>query len=304
MRVPTDRQEREKPWARFGWTRPPFYALGLLSPFLMGTFLAWEWDHTFRPAIFALALGGLLLVILAAEQAARHLGGATNRPAHPLPGPSAPRLDETAALALRFGGPALALAGIIGLILQFGLDTGPYTVPLALPATLPLIAYLPRPVRLVERGYGEMLLAACYGWFPAALGFYLQRGYIPPLLFWMALPIGLSIFNTIVVSEFRRSTTTATGDGFNLLARLGPAKAGNLVGLVSILSWLTLYGSLLAGVPRRAIYFYLPLLAISAFLSLLIVRRGYEAPLMLEITRALTVAVSLGTMAVYLLAFR
>lgn len=295
MRVPADRREGEKPWARFGWTRPPFYALGLLSPFFLGTFLAWEWDHVFRPAIFALALGGLLLVILAAEQAVRHLGGAATSPIHPLPGRSAPHRGKRA---------TLALAGIIGLILQFGLDTGPYTVPLALPATLPLLAYLPRPVRLVERGYGEMLLAACYGWFPAALGFYLQRGYIPPLLFWISLPIGLSIFNTIVVSEFRRATTAVADDGFNLLARLGPARAGNLVGLVSILSWLTLYGSLLAGVPRRAIYFYLPLLALSAFLSLLMARRGYEAPLMLEIARALSVAISLGTMAVYLLAFR
>ena len=304
MRAPTQRQERERPWGRFGWTRPPFYTLGLLSPFFLGTFLAWKWGRAFHPAIFALALGGLFLVILAAERAAMHLGGAVaNRPAHPLSGRSTTQLAGMAALALRSGGPALALAGIIGLILQFGLNTGPYTVLLGLPVILPLFTYLARPVRLVERGYGEILLAACYGWFPMALAFYLQEGYVPPLLFWIALPIGLSIFNVIVVSEFRRSTTAATDDGGNLLARLGPAKARNLVALVSILSWLSLFASLFSGVPGRAIYFYLPLLALSAFLSLLMVRKGYEAPLMLEIIRALTVAISLGTMVVYLLAF-
>lgn len=294
----------EKPRARFGWSRPPFYILGLLSPFFLGTALAWQMDRTFSLPVFSLALVGLILLIFTADQAAQHLNSAaTNSFPHPLTGRTALRLNDFLTAPLRAGILALILTGIIGLVLQFNLYTGPFTVILGLPIILPVLSYLPQPIRLVERGYGELLLAACYGLLPLALSFYLQRGYVHPFLPWMALPIGFSIFNVIMVSEFRRSTTVSTDDGRNLMTRLGPAKARSLIALVSILSWLALYASLLAGIPRRAIFFYLPVLALSAFLSLMMVRKRYEDPLMLEIIRGLTVAVSLGTMVVYLLAF-
>jgi 1,4-dihydroxy-2-naphthoate octaprenyltransferase len=296
--------DNETPWARLGWSRPPFYSLGLLTPFFLGTFLAWRLDRTFNLPVFALALGGILLLIFAADQAAHRLrGGAGNHPEHPLPGSGKRGLKALLAAPLHAGIFALTLAVMIGLVLQFGLDTGPYTFVLGLPGALPVLSYLTRPIRLAERGYGELTLAACYGWFPAALAFYLQRGYIHPFIHWMALPIGLSIFNVILVSEFRRAPTLAAVDGYNLLARLGPDKTKTLFALTSILTWLALYASFAAGIPKKVLYLYLPVLALSTFLSLAMVRKRYENPLLLELIRGLTIAVSLGTMVTYLLVF-
>jgi hypothetical protein len=64
-----------------------------------------------------------------------------------------------------------------------------------------------------------------------------------------------------------------------------------------------MYSSLNAGIPRKALYIYLPVMVLSAAISLMMAGKRYENPLILEILCGLNMAVHLGTTAAYFLAF-
>ncbi len=119
----------------------------------------------------------------------------------------------------------------------------------------------------------------------------------------MALPIGLSIFNVVLLHEFPADSANPAGGGVSLLRRLGNAKGTALYCLTSILSWFSMYSSLNEGIPQKALYIYLPVMVLSAGISLMMAGKRYENPLVLEILCGLNMAVHLGTTAAYFLAF-
>jgi 1,4-dihydroxy-2-naphthoate octaprenyltransferase len=244
----------------FGLSRPPFHTVGIL-PFLLGTFLAWRLDHTFHLPVFVLGVLGGVLVMLSTDHAGEYFdvrqdershclirnrltGGSGILPAGILY-PSRPLWTSLI---------AIALAAVIGLVLQFGLKTGPLTLLLGCIGTLPGFLYAARPVHLIEKGLGEFLIGFCYGWLPVAAAFYIHTGHIAPCIHWMALPIGLSIFNVILLDEFLDYPADAAVGKTNLLARLGKEKGMALYILMAILSWFGMYLSLGAGIPRKALY--------------------------------------------------
>jgi 1,4-dihydroxy-2-naphthoate octaprenyltransferase len=306
-REETDNRARFTAW--FGWSRPPFHTIGII-PFFLGTFLAWRLDHVFDAYVFILGLGGILLVMVSTDHAGRYLADAQderngrlfrNRLTVNSGAITDDRLPRSG--PLRTSIIAIALAGIVGLILQFGLKTGHFTLLLGFLIALPGFFYSNSPVRLVDRGFGEFFISLFYGWLPAAAGFYLQRGYIPSSIHWMALPIGLSIFNVILLSEFREHTVDTAMGKTNLLARLGKTKGTALYGLASILSWLCMIASLNSGIPGKALYIYLPVMALSAVISIMMARKKYENHLLLELINGFNIAVYLGTTVAYILAF-
>ncbi len=292
-----------------GLSRPPFHTVGIL-PFLLGTVLAWRLDKIFNITTFALGVLGVALVMLSTYHAGeyfsdgederskrlfrrRFAGGAGVIPDRMLPRP----------VALWTGIIAITLAVIIGLILQFGLQTGPLTLLLGCIGVLPGVFYSTRLIRLAEKGFGELFIGFCYSWLPIASAFYIQRGYIAPCIHWMAWPIGLSIFNVILLNEFLGLPADTLDGKMNLLVRLGKANGMALYVLVSILSWSCMYFSLRTGIPRKALYLYLPVMALSAWICLMMARKKYENPLFLELLCGLTIAVNLGTTVAYMLAF-
>lgn len=292
-----------------GLSRPPFHTVGIL-PFLLGTVLAWRMDRIFNVGTFALGVAGVALVMLSTYHAGEYLsdgedqrskrlfrrrfvGGAGVIPDRMLPRPA----------ALWTGLVAITLAVSIGLFLQFGLRTGPLTLLLGCIGALPGVLYSTRLIRLAEEGWGELFIGFCYSWLPIAAAFYLQRGYIAPCIHWMALPIGLSVFNVILLNEFLDPPAGTPVGRTNLLSRLGKAKGMALYVLVSILSWSGMYSSLSAGIPRKAFYLYLPVMALSAWISLMMARKKYEHSLFMELLCGLNIAVNLGTTVAYMLAF-
>jgi 1,4-dihydroxy-2-naphthoate octaprenyltransferase len=292
-----------------GFSRPPFHTLGIL-PFGLGSFLAWRLDHVFNITFLGLGFMGIVMVMLSTyhageyftrveDERSKHLfrnlfSGGTG---------TLPELIFRRSGPLRTGFVAMTLALLIGVILQFGLKTGPFTLLLGFLGALPGFIYSTGSIRSADKGYGETLIAFFYGWLPLAAAFYIQRGYIAPCVHWMALPIGLSIFNVILLNEFVEHPSTPAVGRMNLLRRLERAKGAALYGLTSILSWFSMYASLNAGIPRKALYIYLPVMAMSAVISLMVAGKRYENPLMLEILCGLNIAVHLGTMAAYFLAF-
>ena len=300
---------RTKIAAWIGLSRPPFHTVGIL-PFLLGTFLAWRLDHVFSIPVFTLGLSGVLLVMLSTYHAGEYFDheedGLSKRLFHSRFSGGSGVIPEGAlprSVPLWTSLIAIALAGVIGLILQFALKTGPMTLLLGCIGALPGFFYSARPIRLVEKGYGEFFIGFCYGWLPVASAFYIQSGHITPAVHWIALPIGLSIFNVILINEFHDHPADLAVGKANLVVRLGKKKGMILYIAVAILSWFSMHASLGAGIPRKALYLYLPVMFLSAGISLMMARGKYENPFVLEILCGLTIAVNLATTAAYILAF-
>jgi len=300
-------QSRIAGW--FDLSRPPFQTACLL-PFLLGTFLGWRLNHVFSLPVFVLAVLASVLVILSTHHAGEYFDDRqdlTSKRFNPnrfTRGPGAiggfwfsPSVPLWTSLI------TITLAAAIVLVLQFALKTGPWTLLLGCIGVLPGFLYALRPLRLPEKGIAEFFVASCYGWLPLAWAFYIQNGTVAPCIHWMALPIGLSIFNVILMSEFADYAADAAAGRTNLLVRLGLDRGRILYILVSILSWVSVYFSLGTGIPRKALYLYLPVMGMSAAESFLMARRKYENPLLMEILSGLNIAVHLGTTLAYLLAF-
>jgi 1,4-dihydroxy-2-naphthoate polyprenyltransferase len=292
-----------------GLLHPPFHTLGIF-PFILGTVLAWRIDASVNPTTLILSILGVALVMLATYHAEEYFSYAEDERSrrlfrHRLSGGVGAIPDETRSRspALVISLIAISLAVIIGLILQFGLHTGPLTILLGCLGALPGVFYSTRLIQLFEKGFGELFTGFCYGWLPLAAAFYVQRGYIAPSIHWMALPIGLSIFNVILLNEFPNYPADTAVGKTNLLLRVGRVTGMSIYVLCSILSWFCMYFSTDAGIPRKALYLYLPVVALSAGISLMMARGKYENPLLLELLCGLNIAVNLGTTVAYVLAF-
>jgi 1,4-dihydroxy-2-naphthoate octaprenyltransferase len=198
---------------------------------------------------------------------------------------------------------SLLLAIGVALILQLGYGTGPLTVPFAVVGLLGGFFYSTRPLRWVSRGWGELWIAFCYGWLPVAVGYYLQVGKIAPLVHWLAIPIGFTIFNVILLNEFPDYSADLEAGKANLTVRLGPERASRLYGLISLGSWTAMLFSLSRGVPTRALWFYLPIVALSLILVVMVMRGRWRDRGTLEKLCGANLVVNLGTTAAYILAF-
>lgn len=196
----------------------------------------------------------------------------------------------------------LAAAGI-GVILQFVYHTGPWTLVLGCLGALPGFFYSTEPVRLVKRGLGEIFIAFCYGWLPVASAYYIQTATIEPVIHWMWLPIGLSIFNVILLNEFPDYEADMETGKRNLLVRIGKSNGTALYILVSALTCLTMFTSPLWGVPVAVVYFFLPFAVIALYIVVSMLRGRHRNAGKLELLCGLTIAVNSGTSLAYLLAY-
>jgi 1,4-dihydroxy-2-naphthoate octaprenyltransferase len=289
-------------------SRPPFHSVGVL-PFVLGGVLAWREAGGFRWDILGWGVSGVVLVMLAtyyageywdykedaisSRQPSRFAGGSRVIQQGLLPR----RVALWASLA------CVIFALGVGFVLRIGYRTGPWTLPFGVIGILGGFFYSTRPVRWVSTGVGELWIAFCYGWLPVAVGYYLQIDRIAPLVHWLAVPIGLTIFNVILLNEFPDyEADTETGKK-NIVARIGQERGAWLYGLASLGSWIGMGLSLMNGVPARALWVYVPVLVLSLVLTVLAVRGSWRNRATLEMLCGLNIAVNLGTTAAYIFAF-
>jgi 1,4-dihydroxy-2-naphthoate octaprenyltransferase len=299
--------EKIKTW--FVLSRPPFHTVGIL-PFVLGTLLAYKINSVFSMEIFLLGVSGVILIMLSTYHSGEYFdyqGDVISNRLHDnqfaggtriLPnGKISPLVPFWTSIV------ALILAGAIGIILQFILKTGPYTLLLGFLGAFSGFFYSTKPIRLVQRGIGEIFIGFCYGWLPVASAYYIQTGAIHPVIHWVAIPIGLTIFNVILLNEFPDYEADMATDKKNLLYRVGK-KNGNFIYIAfSLLSSAAVLVSPFFGIAFEIVYFYLPVLIISLFIVAMMLRGKYEDKKMLEKLCALNIAVNLGTSLAYILAY-
>jgi 1,4-dihydroxy-2-naphthoate octaprenyltransferase len=283
--------------------------VGIL-PFVLGGLLAWRLEGSFHWDVLAWGTLGVVFVMLATYYAGEYWDYAEDELSTELGrsrfagGSQVLQQGSLPRRAPLWGSVFSVLAALaVALILQLGYGTGPWTTPYAVVGLLGGFFYSTRPVRWVSTGVGELWIAFCYGWLPVAVGYYLQIGEVAPLVHWLSIPIGLSIFNVILLNEFPDYPADSAAGKRNLVVRLGPERASALYGLVSIGSWVAMWLSVRRGVPLRALWFYLPILALSLALVVLVAQRRWRDRAFLEVLCGANLVVNLSTTAVYILAF-
>lgn len=282
-------------------SRLPFMSVGLL-PFILGTALAYKLVRVFDPIVFLLGCAGAFLIMLSTYFAGEYSDQREDAlsPPNKFSGGSRVmqqgRIPEAAPLFAALA--ALLLALLIGFCLQFGLKTGPLTLLLGIIGMIGGFFYSVRPVRWVSSGLGELWIAFCYGWLAVATGYYLQAGSFQPLVHWLSIPIGLTIFNVILLNEFSDYDADRQTGKKNILVRLGgPAGGAKLYGLVGLLSWFAVVATTLAGIKPLFLLIYLPVFVLSAILTRLVLK----GPKKLEQLCGLNILVNLGTSLSYLI---
>lgn len=296
-------------WGWFVLSRPPFHTVGIF-PFVLGTLLAWKTDHVFDGTVFLLGISAIILIMLSTYYTGEYsdykedtiskkiyksrFAGGTGI----IPSGIIPRQP-----LIWVGILTIITAGLIGIILQFFLKTGPYTIPLGAIGLFSGFFYSTRPIRFVERGVGELLIGLCYGWLPIAAAFYIQTGYIAPIIHWMGLPVGFTIFNVILLNEFHDYIADKKVGKKNMLVRFGIKWGTVIYSLASVLAWITMFLSIKAGVPMKGLYLYIPVMTLSAAITTMVLRKGYENRDSLEVLCGLNIVINLGTTLSYVLAF-
>ena len=294
--------------AWFALSRPPFHTVGVL-PYVLGSVLAWRQSGTFRWDVCLWGTAGVILIMLATYYAGEYwdhvedaLGAAT--PSRFAGGSGVIQRGLLPRRAALWGSiVSLVLAAVVVLVLQFTYRTGPWTLPLALMGALGGFFYSTRPIRWVSSGVGELWITVCYGWLPVAAGYYLQLGRLAPTVHVLAVPIGLTIFNVILLNEFPDYEADRAAHKTNLVVRVGRTWGARLYGAIAVASWAATLFSLAYGVPNRALWVYAPTWILSLACVVQVARGRWRDRGALERLCAANILVNLGTTAAYILAF-
>lgn len=294
-----------KDWFRL--SRPLFHSVGIL-PFILGLALSWRLGNPINWPVFLLGLLAAVLIMLGTyyageaydirEDTTTWSGGG-----NPFSGGSGivvmgritPRHVKRASLA------ALFAAILLGIFLQFGLKTGPWTLPLGLTGAIAGYYYSTPPLRWVKRGIGEVIIGFCFGWLPVATAFYLQTGSLHPLILWLSIPIGCTIFNVILLNEFPDYNGDRQAGKKNLVVRLGLDPAAQIYGVVTVLAWTFLMVGLFFGVPLCLAIFATPLYLFGGKIYINLRRRAYRDKYTLKSLCGLNLTINLGTTALMIL---
>ncbi|NWG11223.1 prenyltransferase [Candidatus Bathyarchaeota archaeon] len=290
-------------------SRPAFHSVGVV-PFILGTVLSWRLDGTFNWEIFALGTLGVVFIMLATYYAGEYWDfkedalsarSGSSRFAGGSQILQRGLLSRYVAFWASIVGVVLALA--VGFVLQFGYQTGQWTLFFGVLGIFGGFFYSTRPVRWVSRGWGEIWIAFCYGWLPVAVGYYLQTGTIALVIHWMAIPIGFTIFNVILLNEFPDYEADLSAKKTNLAVRLGLERASLLYSFVNVGSLVAMFFSVSQGVPLQILWFYLPIMLLSLVLVALMMRGYWQNRAILERMCAANLIVNLGTTAAFIFAF-
>jgi 1,4-dihydroxy-2-naphthoate octaprenyltransferase len=189
----------------------------------------------------------------------------------------------------------ILLAIFVGVILQFYLKTGKWTLWLGASGIICAYFYSKPPWRWVNRGIGEIFIAYAFGWLAVNAGFYLQASRFNILATWVCLPIACAVANIILINEYPDYPADKQVSKQNILVRIGKEKGAVLYTWLVVTGAGTFFLALAKGFPIASAVFYFPVLIISVSLAYQMLKGAYNNRKRLEIMCALTILVNLGT---------
>lgn len=230
---------------------PAFLAASLIAV-LLGTSMAIYQGYTLRSSVLVLALitvalmhaGMNVLVEYFDKKKGLHVG----EHAFPLDDPDSIAMTDAMVLgeAKDWGIVLLWLSSISGAMLVA--LSGFWLIAIAGLGLLLGLAYAAPPLRLTDRGLGELVVATIFGAIVPLSAWFVQTVSLSwePIL--IAVPMGLLVMNTLLISEYpERKQDRELGRG-HWAVRLGAKKSAFAYLLISALSLLILMVVLLTGV--------------------------------------------------------
>jgi 1,4-dihydroxy-2-naphthoate octaprenyltransferase len=223
-------------------SRVPFLSVGIL-PLFLGFVLAWRWGYQGPWSLYLLASLTVILIMWMTYYLGEWNdleGDRINQESNRFSGGSRVLVEGVLPMwvSLLLGYGCLAGGILSGLYIYFQYQTGPWTLILGGAGIFAGFFYSGRPFRWAYRGIGEVLIGFCYGWLPIATGFYLFTGFFSHQIFLLSLPVGLSIFNVILINEFSDEKADRAIGKRTLVVRFGKERMADLYMGLSILTGL------------------------------------------------------------------
>jgi 1,4-dihydroxy-2-naphthoate polyprenyltransferase len=236
-----------KPYIAAWWklSRIPFLSVGIL-PLILGFVLARRWGYQGPFRVYLLSSMGVILIMWMTYYLGewRDLeGDRLNEGFNRFSGGSRVLvkglLSNRIPLILGYGCLTGAILIVVYIYLQYRHDY--WALFLGGIGIFSGFFYSGKPFRWAYRGVGEILIGLCYGWLPIATGFYLFAGFFGHQVFLLSIPVGLSIFNVILINEFPDEEADRAVGKRNLVVRFGKRRMGDLYLGLSMLIGLSLF---------------------------------------------------------------
>ncbi len=292
----------------FIMSRPPFHIVGVF-PFVLGALYAYKSTGTLNLTVFILSVIAVILIMLVTYYNGEYYDIVEDKLAPSMGKNTFSGGSQIIAqkilprkYALIGSYISLGIAVIIGFILQFYFKTGVWTIPLGIIGLFFGFFYSRPPFRWVNRGIGELLIGFSYGWLTIAAAFYLQTSGFDSYIIWMAIPVGLTIFNVILLNEFPDYDADKTaGNKRNIVIRLGKEKGIIIYIAAQALIWIMFAVSMNIRFSRVASITAIPFLLISIMLMIMAMMKKYKTPKILEAMCGLGILLNIGITLAYLL---
>jgi 1,4-dihydroxy-2-naphthoate octaprenyltransferase len=240
-------------------SRIPFLSVGLL-PLILGFVLAWRRGYQGPPGLYLLSIFVTLLIMWMTYYLGEKNdleGDRINRSFNPYSGGSRVLVHGSlpASVPLFWGYGCLTAAVFGGLYLFYHYRTGVWTLVLGGVGILSGLTYSSKPFRWAHRGMGEILIGFCYSWLPIATGFYLLAGFFDPMALLLSIPVGVSIFNVILINEFPDEEADRAVGKRNLVVRHGKEKMADLYIGLSVFAGLSLI-KIISLIPETPLWIF------------------------------------------------
>ena len=268
-------------------------ARGVL-PFLLGAVIAWSQGYTIDWVVLLVSSIAVVFIMLATFLSNEYYDYETdvsNKEYHSLSGGS--RVLVMGLVSRKHSRIAahicLFIAGLLGLLLYFYYQTGPFTLLLGVLAVFIGYFYTAKPIQLAYHGWGEIAIWFSCGWLATMAGYYLQTGHFDTVTTLVSLPGATSIFLVILINEIPDINSDRLANKNNLAVRLGKGKSALLYSVLLILCYLNIVVITFFGVPRISAYLSIILLPLIVWNLVTLEKKGLA-------TRKVQESLSLRTM--------
>jgi 1,4-dihydroxy-2-naphthoate octaprenyltransferase len=228
----------------------PILLLLISLAYTLGAGIVHYLGHGIQPASFWLGLLSVLSLLCAGLILAEYF----RLPFRPLEQGETYRLRERFRITLlQISYAALSLGGVVILTLILtNLLTASAGILLVL-AFIMLMAYAVPPMRLSEKGYGELVLAIFLGSLTPALGFLLQENHFHRLLTYATFPLTLLALTYLLICNFPTFATDQKLGRQTMLTRLTWQRAIPIHHFLVLTAFLLYAVSPFLGIPWRLV---------------------------------------------------